>query len=599
MKGKRLLLGLSTLGLLFAAGIRPSQNMLLAEEASSSSSMPEHWSSSTLDDNNSPIVSPYLSASAYKDSSKGNSIRMSRRISAYTLSVSSSSFEAKKDTAYKLAFFYRSDCLHDEENKVTASLIETKDDGSTVSTEVISANGRESNWKQLNGYYTTSSQCASLVMVFSCYGMGDFFINGPSLAGKPAPSTFFGNFGIENKTEDSGNFQPLTASNLSDDAYSGERSIKLTDQGFRTNFDELPAGDYELRFKYKHDYEDGSRLSLRIDNVTSDGTKRLWYADPVGPNGTGGGWSTYSYKFKKLPLNSGDKYCAINYIKIFSHKTFYIDDLEILNSSNFNYVAGGSFEGYDIENISLSGATGIVKDHDGSLVYAGSYDSVLGTSVEPSLKVETSNFDLTIGNTYTLKYQYRGGYFETASAYYGSDKIYTGNYSEDWTDVSVDFVASEGKDLKLQFCTSSPRTAYIRNISITDTAEVEKMPEVIKEYDSSAGESIDSFPYGDMKTDEPETSESGETSSSSSESEETSFSQETRSEEQEESTSKPSSSSQPSTSSSEPSSENQNSSSGDSTATKALLGVTIAMLTVATAGLATAIVIMIRGRKNG
>lgn len=594
MKGKRLLLGLSSLGLLFAAGIRPSQTMLLAEEAPSS--MPANWSASSLDDDSNPIVSPYLSASAYKDLSKGNSIRMSRRISAYTLSVSSASFKAEKETAYKLTFFYRSDCLHDEENKVTASVIETKDDGSAVSTEIVSAIGRESNWKQLSGYYTTSNQCSTLVLVFSCYGMGDFFINGPSLSGKPAPATFFGNFGIETGKEDSQIFQPLTSSNLSDDAYRGERSIKLTDQGLRTNFDELPAGDYELRFKYKHDFADGSRLSLRMDNTTPDGTERRYYADPVGANGTGGGWSTYSYKFKKL-AEGASNFCGINYIKIFSYGTFYIDDLEILDSSNFNYVAGGSFEGYDVSNISLSGATGIVENEDGHLVFAGSYESVLGTAGEPSLKIETSNFGLTSGNTYTLKYQYRGGYYETASAYYGSDKIYTGSFCEDWTDVSVDFVASEEKNLKLLFCTSSPRTAYIRNISIVGSDDAEKMPEVIKRYDSSLGEAIESFPYGDLEYDFPETSESGSSSSSS---EETSFSQETRSEEQEESSSRPSSSDSTGVSSSEPaSSEIQSPASGDSTATKALLGVTIAMLAVATAGLAMAITIMIRGKKNG
>ncbi len=599
MRGKGLLLGLSSLGLLFAAGFKPTESIVRAEEVASS--MPANWSLSILDDSNNPITSDYLTASAYKDSNKGNSLMMSRRISAYALSVTSAAFEASKDTAYKLTFFYRSNCLHDEENKIVASIIENKDDGSKTVTEIVSAKGRESNWKQLSGYYTASSGCSTLEMTFSCYGMGDFYINGPSLVGKPAPTTYFANYGMENGPEDKTPLTPLLASNLSDDACSGERSIKLTDQGFKTNFGELPAGDYELKFKYKHDFEDGSRLSIRMDNVSSDGTTRGWYTKPVGPNGTGGNWSTYSYKFKKL--NEGEaNFCPINYIKIHAYGTFLIDDLEIINSSNFNYIAGGSFEGYDVSNIFMSGAVGISKDGDGSLVFAGSYDSVLGISSEPSLTLESSKFELTTGNTYTLKYKYRGGYYETGSAYYGTTKIYTGTTSDDWSDVSVDFVAAEATNIKLLFCASSPRTAYIKNISITDTENIEKLPEVIKEYNSTEGEAVESFPYGDFEYDFPPTPID---SSSSSSTEETSFTQETKP--SEEPSSKPDISSSEQSGSYGSSSSNQDSSSeGEthpsnqkSTSTAALTGTTIAMLTVSTIGLAVAIYALIRGKKNG
>lgn len=601
MRGKGLLLGLSSLGLLFAAGFKPTESIVKAEEVASS--MPANWSLSILDDSNNPITSDYLTASAYKDSNKGNSIMMSRRISAYTLSVTSTSFEASKDTAYKLTFFYRSNCLHDEENKIVASIIENKDDGSKAVTEIVSAKGRESNWKQLSGYYTTSGQCSTLEMVFSSYGMGDFYINGPSLVGKPAPTTYFANYGMENGIEDKTALTPLLASNLSDDACTGERSIKLTDQGFRTNFGELPAGDYELRFKYKHDFEDGSRLSIRMDSVSSDGTKRDWYATPVGPTGTGGSWSTYSYKFKKLNESEAN-FCLINYIKIHAYGTFFIDDLEIINSSNFNYIVGGSFEGYDVSNMSMAGAVGITKDSDGSLVFAGSYDSVLGINSEPSLSLESSKFELTTGNTYTLKYKYRGGFYETASAYYGTTKIYTGSMSDDWTDVSVDFVAAEETNIKLLFCASSPRTAYIKNISITDTENIEKLPEVIKEYNSSEGEAVESFPYGNFEYDFPPTPE--DSSSSSSTSEETSFTQETKPSE-DESSSKPDISSSEQSGSTGSTSSNQDSSSEGEThpsnekskATAALTGTTIAMLTVSTIGLAIAIYALIRGKKNG
>ncbi|MCI7213130.1 MAG: hypothetical protein MR467_03140, partial [Bacillales bacterium] len=194
-----------------------------------------------------------------------------------------------------------------------------------------------------------------------------------------------------------------------------------------------------------------------------------------------------------------------------------------------------------------------------------------------------------------LKYKYRGGFYETASAYYGTTKIYTGSMSDDWTDVSVDFVAAEETNIKLLFCASSPRTAYIKTISITDTENVEKLPEVIKEYNSTEGEAVESFPYGNFEYDFPPTPE--DSSSSLSTSEETSFTQETKPDisSSEQSGSSGSVSSNPDSSSegeSHPSNEK-------STATAALTGTTIAMLTVSTVGLAIAIYALIRGKKNG
>ena len=54
MRGKGLLLGLSSLGLLFAAGFKPTESIVKAEEVASS--MPAYWSLSILDDSNNPIT---------------------------------------------------------------------------------------------------------------------------------------------------------------------------------------------------------------------------------------------------------------------------------------------------------------------------------------------------------------------------------------------------------------------------------------------------------------------------------------------------------------------------------------------------------------
>lgn len=595
MKGKGLLLSLSSLTLLVCVGIKPALNMVSADEETSS--MPSNWNVSYADDDGNSITSPYLKASAYKDSQRGNSLMMYRRISSYNLTCSSSSFAASSDTSYKLTFFYKSDCLHDDENKISASIIENKNDGTTSMAEVISAKGRQGSWKSFSGYYTTSNKCENLVITFSSYGMGDFFVNSVSLKGKPAPSTFFNDYGMETVKEDQGEaFSELSSSYLSDDAYRGERSIKLTNQGFRTNFAELPAGEYELKFKYKHDYEDGSRLSIRLDNVSFDGTSRAWYGTPVSSSGTGGGWSSYSYKFKKL--NEGEtNFCSINYIKIFSYGTFLIDDLEVIGSDNFNFVVGGSFEGYDVDGVSFNGSTGIVKDTDDSLVYAGSYDGIHGSN-EPSLTFDCSKLNLTIGNTYTLTYQYRGGFYETASAYYGSTKIYTGSMTDTWANASASFVAEEGKNIRIKFCASSPRMAYIRNVSLLDSDNNECMTLGIKEYSSTGGDETDSFPYGGFDYDFPSNPDD---SSSITSSEDENFSRETKDSEEESSSSRIDygTSSDASNGSNNSSSGEVNPSNRDNGSNSALTGLTIGLLAVASVGLAVAIFALIRGKKHG
>ncbi|HAS56384.1 MAG TPA: hypothetical protein DEF61_03170 [Firmicutes bacterium] len=595
MKVTLLLLTLSSLGLLFSAGLKLNDSDVNAEEANSS--MPANWSYQCLDEEGNIIDEPMMFASAYNDSKRGNSLKMSKMVSAYTLTCFSDSFIASKDTSYKLTFFYRSDCLNDDENRIVASVKEAKSDGTFSTSEVVSAKGRQDNWKQFSGYYSTSSDCESLTVSFSSVGMGYYFINGVSLVGKPAPTTFFNNYGIENTKEDQGSFSPFSSSYLSDDAYSGERSLKLSNQGFKTNFNELPEGEYELRFKYKHDFEDGSKLSIRMDCTVESqtGDSRLYYAPDVSADGTGGSWASYSFNFKKVNISAGSTFCSINYIKIFSYGSFLIDDLEIVGNDGFNYIVGGSFEGYDVSGLSLSGTTGIVKCDDGSFSFAGTKEGLFDNS-DPLLTIDCSKLNLTNGNSYTLKYQYTGGWYGTALAYYGSDKIYTGSQNDNgWSDVSVSFTASEGKNIGIKFCESSSRFAYIRNISIVDIDNNEYNTSFIKEYSSSGEDGVESFPYGGFAYDFPISSED---SSSLTSNENESFSRESKDSGEEESSSWSQSSYFESISSEESSENIDTPNNGSSESDSTLIGVTIGLLAVSSIGLGVAIFALIRSKKH-
>ena len=607
MKGTGLLLTLSSFSMLFCIGLKPSANFTHAEEVAST--MPANWSYQAFDEEGNAIENPLMSASAYNDAKLGNSLKMTKMVSAYTLTCSSDYFAAAKDNSYKLTFLYRSDCLDDDENRISASIKERKSDNSLATAEVAYSKGRIGNWTEFSGYYTTSTTCESLMVSFSSTGMGEFFISDVSLVGKPAPTTFYNDYGTE-AAEDAGNsqgFKMLSSSFLSDDAHSGERSIKLTNQGFRTNFNELPTGEYELRFKYKHDFEAGNRVSIRMDstpfaydltNATDFPKGRSFYAEEISDAGTGGGWATYSYKFRKIDeYNNGVRdslFCSINYIKIFAYGTYLFDDLEIVGSDNFNYIIGGSFEGYDVNGLSFNGTSGIVKNTDGTLVLAGSQDGMFSKDM-PSVTISNEKLHLTPGNTYTLKYQYRGGWgSEVASAYYGDTKIYTGSISDNgWTDASASFVAEEGKNIKIIFCNNSSRFAYVQGISVLDSENNECMDATIKEYSSTDGDNINSFPYGEFDYEFPSNPDDSSIPSSS---EDETFSRETRESEEEDESSKWSETNSNesidgSDNQSHPSNQNNGSSS-------ALTGVTIGLLVVATIGLAVAIFALVRGKKH-
>ncbi len=584
--------GLSVLLLSFTAlsiGL-PLSNGLLSVKAvaDETSSLPDGWSVQTLDDTGTnPITSAYLSASAYNDSVKGNSLKLSRRISAYQLLASSDYFTASIDTYYKVEFSFRTECLNDDENVFVVTVLEKLTDGSILSSEVSRLNGRHSVWENVSGYYSTSENCESLAVRVSASGFGDFFVTDMTLKGRPSPFMSLMNFAMVDTETDPSSYTRLKPSGLTDDCYAGEKALKFSNSGVFMKLGFLPVGVYDFKFRYKHSAEAGSRGSMRLDNVSMDGT-RLWYADAVPSNDTNGEWAEYTYRFQKSASGS----CDISWMEMFFYGTYTIDELGIYDSEGYNYIPDGSFEGYDLPGVTLQGNVGIAKNADGSLNYAGCYETYNGNA-SPKIIYDAAAMDLEAGQTYTLSYECRNGYGNGfGSATYGENKLVASvANNETWTSTSVDFVATTGASLSFSLGDGwGGRLGYLKDISIKDSSGNECLLSYPNEHvtdESEIGDNI--FPYGKFDYVFPDP----EPSSSSSED---SYSGETRSEE--ESSSSIWSSSQGDSSSHSSQKDDSDKNGSTDSMVNATLTISIVFAVLAAAGLATSIALLIKGKKH-
>ena len=560
--------------------------------------MPKGWTYETLDDTGSSrIDTPYLSASAYKDPQKGNSLKLTRQISAYKLYATSEYFAATKGTAYKVEISARSECLDDDENILSISVLEKKTDGTVVTAEVGSISGRNSVWKSVSGYYNSSEDCESLAIRVSASGFGDYYVSGASVRGMPAPLMSLSNFAIESKEDATTDFEPLTSSYLSDDAASGEKSLHLDNKGFKMKLGLLPYGTYELSLKYKCTI--GTRTSVRLDNDTME-PKRAWYAEPIPGNSTNGSWATYSYKFQRTTgkgVDGNELDCAIAWMQIFFFGDYYIDDLAIYDSEGYNYIPDGSFEGYDMPGVSFEGNVGLVKNKDGSLMYGGCYQT-FNAAKNPVLTYAPSTLNLEDGKNYTLSYEYRNGWGTAfGSAKLGDTVLVDAcDSSETWAKKEVSFVGAKNKPLTFSFGSGwGERLGYIKNISIKAEDGTECIKTEPKEFvtdPNQIGENV--FEYGKFEYDFPDVPDSGSSSSSSSID---SIPGESSSEPSIPSTWEPTSSS--SQSSSKPSdSQTQNNESNGNVSDMAMITIGSILVAIATGGLVVSVIFLAKGKKK-
>lgn len=564
-------------------------NALFAQEETTS--MPTGWAIKTLDEEGkNPVVTPYLSGSAYRDSTKGNSLKLSRRVSSYKLCAESSYFQVSTNTSYKIEFSYRTECLDDDENVFVVTVFEKLSDGSILSGEVARKKGRQSVWADGSGYYATSENCESLMVEVCALGYGDFYVTDMTLKGRPSPITSLMNFALIEGNENSESYSELKASDLTDDCYAGEKALALSNQGVKMKLGFLPVGTYELRFKYKHAAEAGSKGSVRLDNVSMSGT-RVWYADEVSGNTTNGSWADYAYKFQK----SASVSCDISWFQLYFYGTYMIDDLGIYDSKGYNYVPDGSFEGYDLPDIALQGNVGLAMNSDGSLNYAGCFTTYLKNAA-PKVTLGPSALNVKEGETYTLSYETRNGYGSGfGGVTYGETALVSSApNSEDWQSQTATFTGV--KDASMTFSLGEgwgERLGYLKGISIKDDEGKECLissPKIHVTDDSEIGDNV--FPYGQFDCDFP--SEDSSISYS-----EDSYPGESRSESPLSSESRASSSEAQSSSASSSSSAPSSSPEGsDDSLPKAMLGVGIGLTVLAAGGLTASLIMLIKGKRH-
>ena len=592
MKRKAILL-LSLLSLSSVSLMGISQNPTLVQAEETPATLPDGWNVATLDEGGAPIVTDYLDATAYKDASKGNSLKLYRRQAGGILKAYSTAFVASPNTSYKVEAFLRSDCLDDEENHLILEASEKKTDGSVVNSTIFDMKGRQNGWKNVYGYFQTSTECSTVTLNVYARGYGDFFGNDVSVRGSPAPNYFFNTMFTETTEDQASGLMKLTSSWLSDDAFSGEKSLHLNNAGIKINLGNVPQimnAKYKLRFRVKNTPNASNRLSVRIDNFNGSTMERGWYAYIVPTGVSHPEWATYEFDFT---LSNAKGNCALTWMQFFAYQEWWMDDIEILDEQGFNYFVDGGFEAYDYSGFTYEGMVGCSKSSDGSLAFAGG-NSGFGAVSSGSLHFSNEQLGLEIGKTYTLSYESRsgssaGGVYNGV-AYYNNAQITNHGQSHDWEVVTGTFVAAENTDLRLQFSNFTSELSYLRNISVKDEEGVEHAKYSIVEHVSSGDLGENEFPYGNFAFVFPEIP--GKSSSS----------EETFSRETEESISTPAGSESQGTSSQTPAPDasNDQGSNSESKGTSAAvaLPIAISILAVSTAGLAISIVLLLRGKKH-
>lgn len=592
MKRKAILL-LSLLSLSSVSLMGISQNPTLVQAEEAPATLPDGWNVATLDEGGAPIVTDYLDATAYKDTSKENSLKLYRRQAGGILKAYSTAFVASPNTSYKVEAFLRSDCLDDEENHLILEASEEKIDGSVVNSTIFDMKGRQNGWKNVYGYFQTSTECSTVTLNVYAEGYGDFFVSDLAMRGAPAPNYFFNTMFTETDVNQASNYGKMTPSWLSDDAYTGEKSLHLNNTGIRVNLTFVPCvlnKKYKMRFRTKNTNSTSNKLIYYFDHYDYNTKVRRWYFNGGFITVSNTEWTTYECDFT---LDTGTEFTHLTWINIFAEQEWWIDDIEILDEDGFNYFIDGGFEAYDYSGFNCDGMVGFAKNSDGEFVIGGAYSSNFGTVKSGSMTLTNEQLGLEIGKTYTLSYENRLGYpsGQNGFAFYGNDKIVSHNYSQEWEQLMGSFVATEGSDLRIQFSSFSSYASFVRNISVKDEAGVEHAKCSVKEHVSSGDLGENEFPYGNFAYAFPEIPDQSSSSNG-----------ETFSRETEESVSTPAGSAPQGTSSQTPPPDASNdrgpNSENEGTSAAVALPIAISILAVSTAGLAVSIILLLRGKKH-
>ncbi len=362
-------------------------------------------------------------------------------------------------------------------------------DGGNVSYDTVNFD-EVGTWKQITFNHTASN--AKIGLKFSAGGIGKFTVSDitvKEVIGHENRNLFalqaIGNNGTESHT----NMSFITNTNLSTDSSDGDGySLKVNQNDvYRTLFGMLPhGGTYTLSFKFKllalgTTYWDDTKnlkttISVRLDNVTTDGA-RAWYAtSPVVDTNNTTTWQTYSYTFTAV---SGQT--DIVWMGLMFYGTYLIDELQIIgtdtNGAQMNYIPNGSFSGAYLDGFTtVAGNFNTVKQPDGSYTFVGTsknQDIIPGIDSRPYMQF---GFGLNAGEEYTLSFDYRSGGANAIDIFYGTGwggahpytniKTCGQATSPEWRSESVTFNAYNDSRIELYGDAGCGWPTYIKNIKL-------------------------------------------------------------------------------------------------------------------------------------
>lgn len=208
-------------------------------------------------------------------------------------------------------------------------------------------------------------------------------------------------------TNDSGT-RLITTSDLSSDAHTGYRSLKMEDEtGLGVRFGYSTNGDFNLSFWAKKvaDGANSTKFSIRFDNykTTSDeeGTSRVYYANATVIE-TVNGWSHYSYNFNRMS-ESRPSFCLTAY------GSWLIDDMTLTDKDGINYIMDGDFEDTEMLGYTLKNA-GMAKQSDGSVIIGfASYNFEYNTASDSDYNEAYFQINPTgNANSLTVSFDYCG-----------------------------------------------------------------------------------------------------------------------------------------------------------------------------------------------
>lgn len=435
---KKTFLGLTVLSsIALIAGIavaaRPTNETVgVHAEATSATTMPAGWNKEGETTDN--------TIAAFTDSTKGNSILLTRGNADGTLKARSTLTTVKGNTYYNVSF----DAKTMDSAKLKIVVVEYKDGATALKSSVVGAvNSATNDWVSRPGMFKTQSGTNGIVVEIEAVGTGKVYVaklfvnEGVAPDGTISSRTLYfqGTDGTAGKAEEAAFGGPglnpvrkeITKDVLSNDSSTGYSAMKLpAGRGVYFGFDDNKiTGKYTLKFRYRYitvNKSNNVHLSVRLDGCDNAGNRVYYGASPKGgwtPNGL---WDSYSYEFSAKAGSAEPMYVAIYACLTDSSQAsdsyYLIDDVEVIDEKGNNLIESGGFELKENAGVNTMGisdftdpaetnwATGVFAHIPSSSYVNDGVNNTRGLHLESKKSLGISLPILAKGK-YTLSFAYR------------------------------------------------------------------------------------------------------------------------------------------------------------------------------------------------